>query len=272
MDLARRGVMELQGSRPLLFGLAVLVLAVPWVGSAVAQDGSTPADEPAEVTVNVYLGAGEDTTFDIHPSEITVGPDTRVTFNVTNLQPTEHDFGLMDTDVFEVVDEEDLREGEGGQGELVKTPLLGSGENYELTVIIPEETQTSVTYICSVSGHQDLGMEGTLQIGAAGGGDEGGEEEVVDFGVDYLAYWVGVVSFVILFVVLVGTFFVFRYSTTGHAADHRTGGPETVTVAAGAAEGEPQQIVEPLLPSPRSVATVLAVLALIGAAFYYFLV
>lgn len=260
--------MELKGSRPLLLGVALLLVAMPVLGTVAAQDPAVPSDEPTSVTVDVYLGEGDETTFDIHPSTVTVGPNTNLTFHVTNLQPTDHDFALLDTGPFEVADEEDLREGEGGQGEVIKTPVLGAGESYNLTVTIPADTQASVTYICSVSGHQDLGMEGTLQIGAASAGG-GGETEIVDFGVHYLAYWVGIVSFVILFIVLVATFFLFRYGESGHVTDHRAGGPETVTVAAGAAEGEPQEIVEPILPSPGSVAAVLALLAALGAVFYF---
>lgn len=259
--------MELKGSRPLLVGLALLLVGMPMVGTVAAQDAAVPADEPTSVTVDVYLGEGDETTFDIHPSEITVGPNTNLTFHVTNLQATDHDFAILQPGPLEVANEEDRREGEAGQGEVIKTPLLGAGESYNLTVTIPADTQTSLTYICSVSGHQDLGMEGSLTIGAASAG--GGETEIVDFGVHYLAYWVGIVSFVILFIVLVATFFLFRYGESGHVTDHRAGGPETVTVAAGAAEGEPQEIVEPILPSPGSVAAVLALLAALGAVFYF---
>lgn len=259
--------MDARGSRVLLLGLLALVVALP--SAAMAQDGQVPQDEPAQYTIEVRLGGGTgDETFDIKPEEITVPPGANVTFHVVNLQATGHDFALMSNDKFEF-SEEDLREAEGGQGQVVKTPLLDAGEEYNLTVTFNEDASGTIDYICSVSGHDGLGMEGTISVGATGGGGE--EEGITGFGVHYLAYWVGMISFVIIFVVLFGTFFYFRYGETKHAVDHRTGGPKTVTVAAGATEGEGKEMVEPILPSPRSVAMILAIIAVLGAAFYFLL-
>lgn len=257
--------MELRGSRPLLLGLTLLLVSLSIAPAIAAQEGQVPSDEPPTMTIDVYLGAGEQDPFDIYPEELTVQPGARVTFHVVNLQATGHDLTFLSSELFSF-NESDMRAREDG-GEAVKTPLLDAGEEYNLTVTFNEDAEGAITYICSVPGHRDNGMEGTLNVGAAGGE----EQDVTDYGVDYLAYWVGIISFVILFIVLFGTFFLFRYGESKQVADHRTGGPQTVTVAAGAAEGEGREMVEPILPSPRSVGTVLAILALIGAAFYFLL-
>lgn len=246
--------------------LAVFLLVLPTAPMAMAQEDD-PLSGPARVTVDVALGPGQDTSFTIHPEQVTVGPGTQVTFHVVNVGDSEHDFALLGQE-FEF-DEGDLHDREDGNGQAVKTPLLQPGESYNLTITFAEDFSGSITYICSVSGHADIGMEGAIQVGAAGGGE--GEEDVTDFGVDYLAYWVGIISFVIIFIVLFGTFFLFRYGESKEVVDHRTGGPQTMTVAAGTAEGEGREMVEPILPSPESVATVLGILALIGAIFYFLL-
>ncbi|MBW3583274.1 MAG: hypothetical protein KY455_09275 [Euryarchaeota archaeon] len=44
---------------------------------------------------------------------------------------------------------------------------------------------------------------------------------IESLGVNWLAYWVGIASFVFLIVVLFIYYFVFRYSETAHATDHR---------------------------------------------------
>ncbi len=258
--------MGLQGSRTVLVGTALLLLTLPLVGIVAAQDeGVVPADQPAEITINIYMGGGEDDPFDIQPDEIMVPANSEVTFHVVNLQPTDHDFGFLTHDLFEF-DEEDLQPGEGGQGDMVKTPILDEGESYDLNITIPPDVEGTVEFICTVPGHDDMGMRGVLHIGEAVAEEE---EEITEFGVSYLAYWVGIVSLILMVLVLVGTFFLFRYGETRHAVDHRTGGPQTVTVAAGTAGGEDQEIIEPVLPSPKSVVTVLVIIALIGALFYF---
>ncbi len=255
--------MHSRGLRPLLLGLlAFMLIATPLAGAQ--EDAEELLTGPARVTIEVYLGPGSGgDTFTITPESMTVEPDTVVTFHVQNVGGTDHDFALLG-EGFES-DEEDQQTREDGNGEAVKTPLLAPGETYNLTVTFGPDFSGSVTYICSVGGHADLGMEGTLNVGVSAAD----EEEITDFGVDYLAYWIGIASFVILFIVLFATFFYFRYGETKQAVDHRTGGPATITVAAGSTEGETREIVQPLLPSPGQVVKVLVILTLIGLAFWY---
>ncbi|MDX1610935.1 MAG: plastocyanin/azurin family copper-binding protein [Candidatus Thermoplasmatota archaeon] len=248
--------------RLLLAMLAILLVLTP-VG--LAQDGGdqtsgetdipeNPLEGPTRVTIDVFLGEdGADLV--IWPDDITVGPNSEVTFRVINVGAAEHDFTFLTSD-YEFA-EEDMRPREDG-GEAVKTPLLAPGEEYDLTVTFPADFTGSITYICSIPGHRAGGMEGVLHVGATGGG----EEEVTDFGVDYLAYWVGIVSFIIVFVVLFGTFFLFRYGESKNVADHRTGAP--ITAAAGAADvgDRAAQEEEGFLPEPSKVAIVLSLIAI----------
>jgi uncharacterized cupredoxin-like copper-binding protein len=247
-------------------GLIALMAATAPLAAA-QDDTSDQMSGPTEITVEVHLGPGDSNPYNIHPSEIAVPAGATVTFHVVNLQDVEHNFALQSQD-FEY-NESDIRQKPDGSGEELATPLLQAGEEYNLTVTLGEDYSGSIRYICSVPGHAGSGMEGTLSVGATGGGGE--EQSIDDYGVHYLAYWVGIVSFVIIFVVLFATFFLLRYGESPHVVDHRTSGPETVTVAAGAAESEGAEMVEPLLPSPARVAQVLIALALVGLAVFYLL-
>jgi hypothetical protein len=59
---------------------------------------------------------------------------------------------------------------------------------------------------------------GATRLGAAPAG-EGPVEEIVHLGVNFYAYWVGVISFIVLFVVLAATFFLLRYGESKHWTD-----------------------------------------------------
>lgn len=51
------------------------------------------------------------------------------------------------------------------------------------------------------------------------GGAEGASPERI--GVRWLAHWVGVISFIAVFAVLILYYFVLKYGETVHATDHR---------------------------------------------------
>lgn len=216
-----------------------------------------PLEAPVTYTIDVYLGDTPEGNqpFVIHPTDLTIPPNTQVTFHVVNVGNTDHDWTILGGEELEF-DEEDMREREDG-GEAIKTPLLGAGEAYDLTVTFPEDFEGSLVYICSVPGHRGSGMEGTLNVGAAAAG----EEDITDLGVHYLAYWVGIASFVILFIVLFGAFFYFRYGESKEVQDHRTGA-KTVTAAAASVDTGAVEEEGGFLPDASKVAILLSVLAI----------
>lgn len=88
-------------------------------------------------TVNVVLS---DFTISLDQPQTNAG---RITFVVKNEGAVQHDFAIR-----------------SGDAEY-KTPMIGAGETASLTVdLVPGQ----YTYICTVSGHEQLGMSGIYTI------------------------------------------------------------------------------------------------------------
>ncbi len=106
-----------------------------------------------------------------------------------------------------------------------------SGKVY-VTLTMPK--QGTVTYICAVHPKE---MIGKITVGAftSGGGGATGVQ-VNSLGVHFLAHWVGVISFAVLFLLYIITFFLFKYNETSATTDHLDR-PEGAVDAA--AYGEP---------------------------------
>lgn len=111
------------------------------------------------------------------------------------------------------------------------TTLIPGGASETITFTVPSNASGTLSYWCDP--HRNLGMQGTVYTNQtafqqAAEGLLGGEEhiEIEALGVDYLAYWVGVIAFALLFVVYGLYFFLFKYET-GTTTDHkdRAGGP-----------------------------------------------
>ncbi|MBI4392408.1 MAG: hypothetical protein HY556_01235 [Euryarchaeota archaeon] len=90
--------------------------------------------------------------------------------------------------------------GNGVQDEEGKTPEVGTAQ---------QDAWNRVILISEGSG------------AAAAGGHAGGGIPVNEIGVTWHAHWVGVASFLALFVLYVFTFFILRYGESKHATDHR---------------------------------------------------
>jgi plastocyanin len=99
--------------------------------------GATPGASPsASGVIEVHA---VDIAFE--PVELTIPADTDVDIKITNMGLLQHDFFIEDTD-------------------------------YESDMLDPEDTQTMTvklaageyTYYCSVPGHREAGMEGTLTV------------------------------------------------------------------------------------------------------------
>jgi uncharacterized cupredoxin-like copper-binding protein len=76
------------------------------------------------------------------PTSFAISADTDVTITVQNNGMLQHDFIIEDTDF--------------------GTELLNGGDSAELVVNLPAG---EYVYYCSVAGHREAGMEGTLTVG-----------------------------------------------------------------------------------------------------------
>jgi outer membrane protein assembly factor BamB len=138
-------------ANPLPFEGAYLV-ALKLGGEVQATpQGATPesASPEAEAASPEAAAAGGSTsinvsTIDINfdPKELSIPADTDVTITVTNEGMLQHDFVIENTDF--------------------ATELLDSGNTFDLVVNLPAGTYT---YFCSVPGHREAGMQGTLTVG-----------------------------------------------------------------------------------------------------------
>jgi alcohol dehydrogenase (cytochrome c) len=107
-----------------------------------SEESATPAEEGAATG-----GDGTSTSvtaIDIafEQKELSIAADTDVTVTVTNNGFLQHDWVVEDTDF--------------------ASPMLNGGDSAEVIVNLPAGTYT---YYCSVAGHREAGMQGTLTVG-----------------------------------------------------------------------------------------------------------
>lgn len=105
-----------------------------------------------------------------------------------------------------------------------------NGRLWNLTWTAPSDDKDAVVFSMFVNtvngdGAPDEGDHWTGHVavlmgtsGEVGGGGHVSPEEI---GVRWLAHWVGIISFIAVFVVLVLYYFVLKYGETVHATDHR---------------------------------------------------
>jgi plastocyanin len=72
-----------------------------------------------------------------------------------------------------------------------------------------------VTVVCDAHATMTLSF-----VHPADAASAGGEVAIPGLGVHFLAYWVGVIAFMLLFVVYGATFFLFKYNETNATTDH----------------------------------------------------
>lgn len=92
---------------------------------------------------------------------------------------------------------------------------VAPNELHTLSIVMPAEG--TLSYICDVHPQTMVGKIVTPAAAAAAGG---GEASVPTMGVHFLAYWVGVIAFALLFIVYGMTFFLFKYNETNATTDH----------------------------------------------------
>jgi uncharacterized cupredoxin-like copper-binding protein len=132
---------------------------------ALTACGSSSSDESG--TTGTPAGGGEaiaigETEYKLDPSSVTIDAAGTVTFRVTNNGSIDH---ALEVD---------------GQGVEEETETIEPGETAELTVDLSKEGSYEI--YCPINGHRDMGMEGTLTVGAAsiGGGTDTSEDENED--------------------------------------------------------------------------------------------
>jgi uncharacterized cupredoxin-like copper-binding protein len=95
----------------------------------------------------VSIGESE---FALDPSTVQVDQAGTVTFRITNNGSIDHAFEVE------------------GQGVEEETETIKPGESAELAVDLSKDGEYE--FYCPVDGHRQMGMEGTLTVGAGGGG------------------------------------------------------------------------------------------------------
>ena len=103
--------------------------------------------------------------------------------------------------------------------------------SWNVTWTAPEEEGEAALFRLTVNSVTGDGLPGpddlwarTYAVAAGGEGVAIGAVEplhIETLGVNWLAYWVGIVSFAFMIVILILYYFVFRYSETSKATDHR---------------------------------------------------
>lgn len=96
-------------------------------------------------------------------------------------------------------------------------PKTDQGPNLFHKVAIQMPADGHITFICDVHPQTMIGTVVTPAEFAAAGG---AHASVPALGVHFLAYWVGVIAFAILFIVYGATFFLFKYNETPATTDH----------------------------------------------------
>jgi outer membrane protein assembly factor BamB len=119
------------------------------LGGMLQESGATPAAGESATPAAGEATGGEATgvsvtTIDIafEEKELSIPADTDVTVTVTNAGMLQHDWIVEGTDF--------------------ASPLLNGGDSAEVVVNLPAGIYT---YYCSVAGHREAGMQGTLVVG-----------------------------------------------------------------------------------------------------------
>ena len=190
-----------QASVLLVFAF-VTVLATAALPAAHAQDQAGTSHtrllslNPVETDASKCPG-GAAPCWDLQTLVVNPGDNVTITIDLNGAaQP--HDFHVVQ-----------------GTTEVTKVPASPAiGGVYNVTFTMPASA-TSLDYFCNV--HKGT-MTGKITIQSALGATTG--EQVPEMGVHFLSYWVGLIAFMLLFVVYGATFFLFKYNETPETTDH----------------------------------------------------
>jgi plastocyanin len=133
---------------PFILSIVLVTLALGACGGGAAQREAPATPPPAAgarqaapdggAVVNVV---SKDFAFSLDAARINAGPTT---FVLRNDGPAPHDFAIR------------------GNGVDQKTPIIQQGKSASLTVGLKPGPYT---YICTIPGHDHLGMQGTFTVG-----------------------------------------------------------------------------------------------------------
>ncbi|MCI0345616.1 MAG: plastocyanin/azurin family copper-binding protein, partial [Chloroflexi bacterium] len=134
--------------------------APTWTFRPAGADGTAASAEPSSPTSGEVLGSLEITSVDLgfEPKELSVDAAGRYEVTLMNHGAIPHDITFPDGT------------------KLVALP----GDEASAVVAVPED---GVTFLCSIPGHADAGMRGTISVKgstAGGGGDHGGPVPATD--------------------------------------------------------------------------------------------
>lgn len=106
--------------------------------------------------------------------------------------------------------------------------LATAGQIHFANLTLPADFKGPLGFVCTVHA---TSMKGRIVLPAEAAAGGAGGEPVHHLGVHFLAYWVGLIAFALLFVIYGVTFFLFKYNETTATTDQwdRTGAgaPET---------------------------------------------
>lgn len=154
-----------------------------------------------------YWFTAEELGEEVENPPILLKPGTTYEVNFTNAGSVEHNL------VF------------GGPVD-ANTSLIAGGEEESITFTVPTNATGTFSYWCDP--HRGLGMQGEVYTNATAYEDAieglvgpGEHMDIEALGVDYLAYWVGVIAFALLFVVYGAYFYLFKYGGSATTTDHK---------------------------------------------------
>jgi manganese oxidase len=129
----------------------VVTVAIGYSGNASELASSTSTTDPSAAAAAPQSFDVSETEFKIEPATINAAAGAPLTFNVSNDGQAEHDFTI-----------------DGADG----TEVIPAGDATELVVDALEPGEYRL--FCSLPGHADAGMEGTLTVAADAGAQTGG--------------------------------------------------------------------------------------------------
>lgn len=137
--------------------IALVALAiVALVGVACSQDGAK--DEIPADAQQLTVSFGDALQFD--PPTLTVQAGRPVVLTVRNTGTTDHDFSIRQMPARDVKNKVEGGHGHGGAGMVVGHPKAKGAVTIRFTPTAPGTYE----FFCSVAGHRDAGMTGSLTV------------------------------------------------------------------------------------------------------------